>query len=382
MIGVVGAMLLAGPLSQVTLRDGTRPTTPIEGVTLEGVRVGGALIGLDRVMSVDGEFSAPWAQVAATADEAWRARQRFERGDLAGAEVIAEPLFARLAGSRGPTAAMIAEILTRVRVKRGSQTGALDAWLAWYDCGNDAETLPEAFPVDLATRRPVLADRWPTLSVDAASGLLSTLPPIWINVPSIQAWVHSGGHPPGGGGQESRSRVYERLYRSAARFEVDGTTVDLSELDLKLDGPRLVSEIVIARAGEPKAREAARRELAERLEGAPPAWLEAWVRVAIGRSLLRETDADARRRGVLQLLHVPARFSSDAPYLAGIALAESARALLELGDRDGADVLRAELIREHPAHPALDWPGVRDWPPRTPPVSAGIATSTGTGGTP
>lgn len=382
MIGMLAAILITGPLTQVTLRDGTCPTTPIESVTLEGVRVGGALIGLDRVKSVEGEFSAPWAQVAATADEAWRVRQRFERGDLAGAEVIAEPLFARLAGSRGPTAAMIAEVLTRVRVKRGSQTGALDAWLAWYDCGNDAETLPEAFPVDMASRRPVLADRWPTLSVDAASGLLSTLPPIWVNVPSVQAWAHSGGQPSGDGGRERRSLVYERLYRSAARFEVDGTSVDLGELDLKLDGPKLVSEIVIARAGEPKAREAARKELAKRLAGSPPAWLEAWVRVAIGRSLLRETDADARRSGVLQLLHVPARFSSDAPYLAGIALAESARALLELGDRDGADVLRAELIRDHPAHPALDWPGVRDWPPRTAPASGGVPVSSAPGGAP
>ncbi|MFO0833826.1 MAG: hypothetical protein U0638_02560 [Phycisphaerales bacterium] len=381
MTEILGVIFLAGSMAQVTLRDGSQPGSPVEAVSIEGVRMGGALLGLDRVRSVEGEFAKPWGVIASAADDAWRVRQRFERGDLAGAEVIAEPLLTQLAGRRGPTVAMVAEVLTRVRVKRGSQTGALESWLAWYDCGNDSEPLPSSFAPDLASRRAVLSDRWPTLSIDAASGLLSTLPPIWINVPSVQAWVRSGEKLREG--EERRSTAYERLYRSAARFEVDGTPVDVGGLELKLDGPKLVSEIVIARAGETNAREAARRDLLKRLEGSPPAWLEAWVRAAVGRSMLKESDPEVRRRGVLHLLHVPARFSSDSPYLAGIALAEAARALLELGDRDGADVIRAELLRDHPAHPALDWPGVRDWPARGGPNSvAAPAAGAHAGGTP
>lgn len=374
MTAILGVIFLAGSMAQVTLRDGSRPGSAVEAVSIEGVRVGGALVGLDRVKSVEGEFAEAWGEVAGAADEAWRVRQRFERGDLAGAEVIAEALFTKLAVARGPTAAMVAEVLTRVRVKRGSQTGALESWLAWYDCGNESEPLTLSFAPDLASRRAVLSDRWPTLSIDGASGLLSTLPPIWINVASVQAWVRSGEKQQAN--EDRRSTAYAGLYRAAAKFEVDGTPVDVGGLDLKLDGPRLVSEIVIARAGEANAREAARRDLLKRLEGSPPAWLEAWVRTAIGRSMLREGDAEVRRRGVLHLLHVPARFSSDSAYLAGLALAESARALLELGDRDGADVLRAELMRDHPAHPALDWAGVRDWPSRNGPG----ATPTGVGG--
>lgn len=362
MTEILGVILMAGSMAQVTLRDGTRPASAVEAVSIEGVRFGGAMVGLDRVKMVEGEFARPWGEIAAAADSAWRVRQRFERGDLAGAEAIAEPLFTQLAGKRGPTAAMVAEVLTRVRVKRGSQTGALESWLAWYDCGNESEPLLSSFASDLASRRAVLADRWPTLSIDAVSGLLSTLPPIWINVPSVQAWVRSADK--AHGSEERRSAAYERLYRAAAKFEVDGSPVDVSGLELKLDGPKLVSEIVIARAGEANAREAARRDLLKRLDGSPPAWLEAWVRVALGRSMVMESDPEVRRRGVLHLLHVPARFATDSPYLAGIAMAESARALLDVGDRDEADVIRAELLRDYPSHPALDWAGVRDWPAR------------------
>lgn len=375
MTEILGVIFLAGSMAQVTLRDGSQPGAPVEAVSIEGVRVGGALVGLDRVRSVEGEFSKPWSEIASAADDAWRVRQRFERGDLAGAEVIAEALLTQLAGKRGPTVAMVAEVLTRVRVKRGSQTGALESWLAWYDCGNDSEPLPASFAPDLASRRAVLSDRWPAFSIDGTSGLLSALPPIWINVPSVQAWVRSGEKQLAR--DERRSTAYERLYRAAAKFEVDGTPVDVSGLELKLDGPKLVAEIVIARAGEPNAREAARRELLKRLEGSPPAWLEAWVRAAVGRSMLKESDPEVRRRGVLHLLHVPARFSSDSPYLAGIALAEAARAMHESGDLDGADLIRAELLRDHPAHPALDWPGVRDWPARGGP---GGVTAQGHGG--
>lgn len=380
MTEILGVIFLAGSMTQVTLRDGTRSGSPVEAVSIDGVCVGGAMVGLDRVKAVEGEFAQQWGTIAATADDAWRVRQRFERGDLAGAEVIAEPLFTQLVGNRGPTAAMVAEVLTRVRVKRSSQTGALEAWLAWYDCGNESEPLPSSFAGDLASRRAVLADRWPTLSIDAVSGLLSTLPPIWINVPSVQAWVRSADK--AHAHEERRSAAYERLYRAAAKFEVDGSPVDVGGLELKLDGPKLVSEIVIARAGEVNAREAARRDLLKRLEGSPPAWLEAWVRIALGRSMLREVDPEVRRRGVLHLLHVPARFATDSPYLAGIALAESARALLELGDRDGADVVRAELLRDYPSHPALDWPGVRDWPARGSSSVAGPAGSGNSGGKP
>ncbi|MCC6970475.1 MAG: hypothetical protein IT434_09660 [Phycisphaerales bacterium] len=359
---ILGVIFLAGSMAQVTLRDGSQPGSPVEAVSIEGVRVGGALLGLDRVKSVEGEFARAWGEVAGAADEAWRVRQRFERGDLAGAEVIAEALLTRLGGKQGPTTAMVAEALTRVRVKRGSQTGALESWLMWYDGGSESKPLPSSFAPDLASRRAVLSDRWPTLSIDGASGLLSSLPPIWINVPSVQAWVRAGEKEISS--EARRSAAYERLYRAAARFEVDGTPVDIGGLDLKLDGPKLVSEIVLARAGDTNERESARRDLLERLEGSPPAWLEAWVRAAIGRSMLKEEDPEVRRRGVLHLLHVPARLTSDSPYLAGVALAESARALLELGDRDGAEVIRAELMRDYPAHPALDWWGVRDWPAR------------------
>jgi hypothetical protein len=43
-------------------------------------------------------------------------------------------------------------------------------------------------------------------------------------------------------------------------------------------------------------------------------------------------------------------------------LAESAVALLKLGDRGGADRLRTELLENFTGHPALDWIPVSAWP--------------------
>jgi hypothetical protein len=92
-----------------------------------------------------------------------------------------------------------------------------------------------------------------------------------------------------------------------------------------------------------------------------PAWVEAWVRFGVGQSLLMEPDDATRRAGVVELLHVPVRFGSVQPYLAGVALARAAAAMDEIGPSDEADRLFAELADRFVGHPALEWGPVRAW---------------------
>jgi len=133
-------------------------------------------------------------------------------------------------------------------------------------------------------------------------------------------------------------------------------------------GVTLVREVLESRSDDPGTRATARQALVARLSETPPPWVEAWCRAAIGRSLLRDGDADQRRQGIIELLHLPARLGEAHPYLAGIALAESARALRELGDPAGAATLEGELRTRYPSHPALELLAAHDGgaPARTP----------------
>jgi hypothetical protein len=88
----------------------------------------------------------------------------------------------------------------------------------------------------------------------------------------------------------------------------------------------------------------------------PPArWLEAWCRVGIGRSLLRESDESSRMQGVIELLHLPARFGAQEPYLSAVALAEAAVALGEMGDAAGASAIKSELREKFSRSAVLEW---------------------------
>jgi hypothetical protein len=93
-----------------------------------------------------------------------------------------------------------------------------------------------------------------------------------------------------------------------------------------------------------------------------PQWEEAWCRVAIGRSLLRETDIREQRMGLVAMLHVPARFGDQLPALSALVLTEVAAELERMGDAAGAARLRIELEQ-------LGWQPVQDDAPPSPTAS-------------
>jgi hypothetical protein len=97
------------------------------------------------------------------------------------------------------------------------------------------------------------------------------------------------------------------------------------------------------------------------LRVAIPAWQEAWCRVGIGRSLLLESDDDSKRDGLLHLLAIASREDGSDVYLTGIALAEAAASLRARGDSAGSNLVLADLVRQYPDHPAMEWELIRPY---------------------
>lgn len=326
-----------------------------EGVVLEDPFGVHRTVRWDYIRQVRGEHAGEAEPFMAMAKLAWRARTRLERGDAVTAEPMFEELYPTYEGLGGEMASMIAEGLLRCRLRRSAQTAAVRPWLA-YLVSEPAAPYRSRMAGAL---RP---------AVDERSGLVPSLAPVWLDTPAVEAfarsepivvWTQRGTAGP------RRAELLEKLYRYAARFECGLETgappTALSAGEQADEGLRLVHAMVVARCGDAEERLEARRTLATLRDksGSADAWIEAWCRLGIGRSLLREDAPETRRLGVIELLHLPARFGSSQPYLAGLALAESAIALEEIGDRAGSVSLLTELRDSYSTHAATAWDPVR-----------------------
>lgn len=367
---LASSLALAQPAptsSTIILRGGEdSPAYSVLALTDAGVKVRTAsiperILSWDRVEKIEGPLASDAKPFMPLADAAWRARVRLERGDAASAEAIYEDLFKTYAGKNGPTAAAIAEGLMRCRLRRGAQAAAVGAYLAWFEAAAPLQDYVHAVNARDIPECPIF--------VDPATGLLPALPPIWINTPATQAFARGDLLPKSPKSAtpvlttDSPAGQLAALYRRAALFE---SAQPLPNLDDSLKNPSspavaLVAHIVLSRTGDPAERQAARAALRSMLTATTPAWQEAWVRVALGRSLLRESSNDEQLLGVAEMLHVPARLSRINPYLTGLALAESAVAALRHNDINGAIKLRQLLVDRFPSHPALDWEPIRGW---------------------
>jgi hypothetical protein len=306
--------------------------------------------GWDRVREVRGEQGGAGAKAtgfATLSDQLWRARTRVERGDFAAAEPLLDGLVDRSRGVPGPTSSVVFEGLLRCRLRRGAQIPAVWAWLDW------------------SAARGIGGD-WIGGKIDAArvidseTGLAPSLPPVFLRDAAVDAGAMSDDWArlvaPGAGKAE-----LAQLYLAAIRFETGQAAEALPNVVNAAPGVRLVSEIVRARIGDEAERRAARDALLKRLETKDlEPWMECWCRVGVGRSLLREADSENRRQGVVQLLHAPARFVRVSPAIAGIALAEAAVGLHDLGDEAGAVALKGELLDRFGRTPAASWSRLRE----------------------
>ncbi len=327
------------------------PPGVIVAVSSDGVAVrdGGAspaLVPWDKVLVVRGEHGATAEAYLPMAERAWRARARLERGDVPGAEPLFEELFESMHENRGPTGERIAFGLLRCRLARNAQSLAVLPWVSFLRAR-------EASGVS-AVRDDALVGG----VLDSETGLVADLPPMWVPGPSVRV-LATGGSLSARAPYSTRAEAYAALYLHAARA-ASGVESAMPAVAAREPGVEFVRHVVIATtATDSAARDAARQALAPSTDASAPAWQQAWARLAVGRSLLMETDEGPRRLGVIELLTVPASFEREQPYLAGIALADAAVSLETLGDAAGAARLRAELLTRFAGHPACEWDAIR-----------------------
>lgn len=341
--------LASGALGQTVIVPRAGSSVP-QGTLVTSIDEQGAALSLpdgthavwswDRIASVQGDLAEPFAPFAPSADAVWRAKSRLERHDFAGAEDLFEALFAKYGASAGPTSGVVAWGTLRCRLARGAIPSATPAFLTFVASGAEAPR----------NDRPPLRDELSDDMVyDPGLALSPLIAPIFQSSPVVHAmasgsWAWHA--------DASRAGELSRLYHAAAAFEC-GLPFVLQQRPVADDGTLLVYDVVASRVGTPEQRTAARASLAQRLARAPEPWIIAWCRTAVGRSLLRDDDADRRRLGVAELLRVPASLERAHPYLTGVCLAEGAAALALEGDRAGAARLREEIRKRFPGHPAL-----------------------------
>jgi hypothetical protein len=362
-------LLIAAPAwaqSRVVIRGGASPAEAVavseQGVTLATQNGRQVVVSWDRVAQVQGELADEAAAYALVAESMWRARARLERGDGLGAEPLFESLAGRYAGKRGPSAAVGHAGLLRCRLMAGAQTAAVGSWLSYINALGEGDSAHLSMPsLDPAVLGAV--------AVDGSTQLAPLAPPVWVDLPAVQGLARSTW--PLSEGASNKALALQEYYRQAARFEAGLEAVLPDPPQSADEGIALVRDIVTARIGDPAQRAAARKGLEARLKKRPPAWMEVWCRVGLGRSLLREQERDAQLLGINELLEVAARVERVNPYLTGIALAESAAALYRLGDMAGAVRVRADLLERFGGHPALEWDALRGWSTAPQPAPGG-----------
>lgn len=326
--GVVASVLVfchvASAETTVVVRRGQQAPAGVatavngQGVMFTQAEGDAVLLRWDQVASVEGDLrdaSEPHARVR---DLAWRGRTRIERGDLGGAEPLLDSVRQALGDDTGPLTRMVSSGLLRCRLARHAQAASVRAWLDVLR-SDEGEFV---FEFGEASGEQVMR------VVDEEYGLASALPPLWVRSPALHV-VASADE---GADRSTASGTVAVLYALSAKATL-GQGVRLPERpkdDAK--GAALVWDVVAATAGSSEQRGVAMTNLRARLaDSSDRPWIEAWTRVALGRALLEDPEVDAQRRGVLHLLHVPARFGHDYPFLAGAALLDVAAWLEQQG---------------------------------------------------
>jgi hypothetical protein len=274
-----------------------------------------------------------------TAETLWRARSRVERNDTALAEPLLERLFEQYRGQTHETALVVAEGLLRCRLVRGANAEAV---IPALEVGRlrraDVET------ASYAMLRPV---------IDEQTSLCPELAPAWLSSRALDRLRrdledYDAKEDPI---VSALARGYLQALRRQVGVEALAASAEPGEsTPPEHSGVQLLALCAACGADDVERRRAARDRLRLEMPTMPP-WAEAWARFALGTSLLREDGVGRRQRGLLNLVHLPARFGRSHPYLAGLSLAWCAEASGAWGDASAAAAFEAELSRRFPNHP-------------------------------
>lgn len=346
---LIAAIVAPCAHAQVELRGGVFVEDPVVAVSAAGVateRDGMAhVFGWHEIKRVGGEYEAAANAYARLSDDLWRATSRLDRNDAALAAPILERLWSdaianeddpqTVVGVRlvGPTGLAIARGVTTVRISQGRLADAVESWAA-------SVSLTRAVAGDVAEAIPTLDP---------------SLPPIFVQSVAVEKLANA--HAPAVVDRDPLARTLFAWYRASAAHAcgLDAETPPSEGEFARVDAVRFVSDLVVAQRRASNERAGAAQRLRETIEANPGEWREAWARAALGIAQVGDPEGRDRIVGALELIHLPARFASTQPYLAGIALAWASIALEDEGDLDHAASLRAELESRFPESPAIGW---------------------------
>lgn len=344
------ALCAASACAQVELRGGAWVADAVVEVGPAGVRVAAEdastrVFGWHEVKRVSGGRETDAAPFLPLSDDLWRAWLRLQRGDVN----LAEPIFERLwkealdaensentdspVRLAGPTGLVIAEGVARVRLSRGALPGAVEPWAT-----------------SVAIRRAVAGD------ASSSIGLLDPqLPPVFVHSLAVERLATT--EPNRVIHDDPIASALFDLYRiSASRsFAPEDSPIQAPTQAGAHPDVALVLQLVRSQHGDETGRRTASEALVSLAASDPGSWREAWARHAIGSALVQSDNDRTRLLGVVQLLHLPARFSNTQRYLTGLALAKASIEFRRRGEDARAATLRAELEQTMPAHPAIAW---------------------------
>lgn len=350
-IALAGSLWLAhSAAAQVELRGGAWVDDAVVEVGPAGVRVAAAdsstrLLGWHEVKRVSGENEAQAAAFRSLSDDVWRAWMRLQRGDYD----LAEPIFERLwrdalaapsgqdapptIAMEGPTGMVIAEGVARIRLWRGALPSAVEPWAT-----------------SVALRRDIAGDAAGSISV-----LDPQLPPVFVHSLAVERLATS--EPNAVVRDDAVAAALFDLYRWLAQrtYSPDAPFPEIDSAAASHPDVSFVLSIARAQRAESQQRQRAADALQAVARADAGSWREAWARFGIGVAALRADDERARLLGVVQILHVPSRFSVTQRHLAGHALALAAIEFRRRGEETRAATLRAELEKSSPSHPAIPW---------------------------
>lgn len=344
------------------------PATQIEVLKM-GVRFaspsGPRVVSWSEVRTITGDLSESERDVIdAYSDRVWRAMARYRRGDIVLAEPLLESLFEQYASISGPTAVEICEALTRIRLARGARTSAIAPWLCWMTAAAPpARASPDG---DMAPGSAAVAGE---------TKLLPSLPPVFVRAAGVERLARRGVElPPATGALDGPARELAEWYQAAA---VQAVGLEPSYPPRPSDPDAgLVADIVLAVATGATERSEARDRLGAVVVSHGGSWREAWARLGIGRSLVREPVRERQLLGVIELAHLPARFAVTHPELAWIALGEISAAMRRLGEPSAAEAFVQEMRGLFPSR-EIELPTDPAWllppQPQRPEGSADIA---------
>ncbi len=336
---ILGSMVSTSVWGDVVYRRGGAPPLLGEvrmnegGVVVRSTQGVEHPISWDRVKRIEPEPSTPgYGGWKARSVELWRARSRVERDDTGLAEPLFQKLFAAFKGQTHETALVVAEGLLRCRLARGAQ----------------ALSILPALEVARLRRAGITTTSYSLLNpvMDETMGLCPSLPPVWTDERSME-----------------QARTALDRYDSKSDAVVEALAVlyrrSLTPKSQWRDSPSdfpthkgvtLLRRFVDSGSTEKSLRNTARNQMLDILKkGVVVDWVEAWARYAVGNSFLTESGVGRRQRGVVHLLHLPARWGRHHPYLAGLALLRAAAALEDMDHETEAARLREEAAAFFPS---------------------------------